>query len=694
MARRKAKGDGGGGGGSGPFTGITGTPTEVAYFDALGNGTSNSAFWVDESKGFDLFVYENLPPTIDYGAVSFSGSGIDDLTYSGTFTGGVTTTYTVTMGNSDGFTWTSDQGGSGGSTAPVTGFALDNGITISLPSTGYTQDDIWTFEIEVVNNEKGSVNTKRLSLIGVDDVGKININAPSSLNEYDLILPNEQGGLYTSVINDGSGNLGWYDVPFIKEGSNIFSINSTFPSASTGNFVVGEKAGKETINATNVTLIGQNAGRNIENIQDSFILGYDAGRGANDVSYVNFIGRNAGYGASSNTYSNFIGAGAGRNADSSGSSNFIGGGAGYGSNGSSNSEFIGFQAGENAPGTTGSQFIGYQAGKESTSGYSATFIGSSAGELSIGSIGSINIGFGSGRLAEDSDNTVFIGQSSGNQVFDSPESVFIGKSTGYEAWYAGYSVFIGSNAGYQADNATNSNFIGFRSGFETSAASYSNFFGAGSGENADTANNSIFIGNNAGFEDTVDNSGDSNDYSILLGNETSTGGFSNSIAIGQEATNTASNQLMLGSSTRPINEITLNENGDDNIVVYTRKTTVLSSDIASLNTTPITVAFGLSGKAIQIIDVYSQVRNGTTAYTSNTALQIAFDSTPTVPVWQNANVLTSTTVGETRRFNRSTGSAAELVIPGDDVVITNITGNPAGGDTAIDIWVTYKLIKM
>jgi hypothetical protein len=32
----------GGGGGSGPFTGITGTPNEIAYFDSAGNGTSDS----------------------------------------------------------------------------------------------------------------------------------------------------------------------------------------------------------------------------------------------------------------------------------------------------------------------------------------------------------------------------------------------------------------------------------------------------------------------------------------------------------------------------------------------------------------------------------------------------------------------------------------------------------------------------
>jgi Chaperone of endosialidase len=46
--------------------------------------------------------------------------------------------------------------------------------------------------------------------------------------------------------------------------------------------------------------------------------------------------------------------------------------------------------------------------------------------------------------------------------------------------------------------------------------------------------------------------------SILLGSYTGTGGFSNSIAFGDHAVNTAANQLMIGSSTSPIEQIVIN----------------------------------------------------------------------------------------------------------------------------------------
>lgn len=88
----------------------------------------------------------------------------------------------------------------------------------------------------------------------------------------------------------------------------------------------------------------------------------------------------------------------------------------------------------------------------------------------------------------------------------------------------------------------------------------SSFFSAalGAGNGATTASKSVFLGNNAGLNDTVDNTGSANDFSILIGNNTSTGGFENSIAMGQAATNTASNQMMLGSTTRRIDNLVFN----------------------------------------------------------------------------------------------------------------------------------------
>ncbi|HEY0980159.1 MAG TPA: tail fiber domain-containing protein, partial [Candidatus Paceibacterota bacterium] len=97
-----------------------------------------------------------------------------------------------------------------------------------------------------------------------------------------------------------------------------------------------------------------------------------------------------------------------------------------------------------------------------------------------------------------------------------------------------------------------SNFIGTYAGLFATDASYSNFIGYNAGNTAVSASNSIFIGQGAGGGDSVDNTADPDDFSILIGKSTSTGGFSNSIALGGSATNTAANQLMIGSATRPI----------------------------------------------------------------------------------------------------------------------------------------------
>jgi hypothetical protein len=77
-------------------------------------------------------------------------------------------------------------------------------------------------------------------------------------------------------------------------------------------------------------------------------------------------------------------------------------------------------------------------------------------------------------------------------------------------------------------------------------AQYSNFFGFQAGYNATNAANSIFIGKNAGNADTVNNTVSGS--SIAIGDSAGTGGFSNSIAIGASAVNTATNQFLIGST--------------------------------------------------------------------------------------------------------------------------------------------------
>jgi hypothetical protein len=128
--------------------------------------------------------------------------------------------------------------------------------------------------------------------------------------------------------------------------------------------------------------------------------------------------------------------------------------------------------------------------------------------------------------------------------------------------------------------------------------------------------------------------------------------------------------------------------------VFTKKTTLSAANVAALNTTPITIAFGESGKVIEILDVFGAVKGGTIFYTSNETLQIAYSSLPTVSTWDESKLLDSASVGVIRRFVKTVSAGGQGMVMGDDIVVTNVTGNPSGGDLEIDVYITYKVIKM
>jgi hypothetical protein len=193
----------------------------------------------------------------------------------------------------------------------------------------------------------------------------------------------------------------------------------------------------------------------------------------------------------------------------------------------------GTNAGDGATSAAYSNFLGNQAGYQATDAYSSNFLGSNAGSYA---------------------NNAYY-------------SNFLGNSAGYQATDASNSNFLGQYAGTYANNAFYSNFFGPFAGSNATDAFYSNFFGPFAGSNATNASNSIFIGSSAGSSDTVNNTTNSDNFSILIGPNTKTGGFSNSIALGGYATNTATNQLMIGSATRPIDTLVLTGSGGNTCVL-------------------------------------------------------------------------------------------------------------------------------
>jgi len=141
---------------------------------------------------------------------------------------------------------------------------------------------------------------------------------------------------------------------------------------------------------------------------------------------------------------------------------------------------------------------------------------------------------------------VAIGYYAGNNATSAYNSVFLGVNAGDGATGANKSNFIGHRAGNNATNANHSTFIGRYVGTNATNANTSVFIGHYAGNGATNASNSIFIGNYAGYGDTVNNSGGST--SIAIGSNSGTGGFQNTIVLGNSATNTKALQFMVGDS--------------------------------------------------------------------------------------------------------------------------------------------------
>lgn len=272
---------------------------------------------------------------------------------------------------------------------------------------------------------------------------------------------------------------------------------------------------------------------------------------------------NTGNGGSNNIFlGDYAGSGV-----SGGNSNFFGNNAGNGASGAYTSNFFGLNAGQNASGSWGANFFGENAGYGATAAYLGNFLGRFAGQGATNARVSNFIGYGSGYLSTNAQQSNFLGWSAGGEAPNASFSNFMGREAGFSADNASSSNFLGPYAGRYADNAINSNFFGSRAGHGAVSAANANFIGTNAGDSAANARNSIFIGYAAGSGDSVNNTTNPEDFSILIGKATSTGGFSNSIAIGGSATNTASNQFMVGSATRPIDTLVLTGSGGNTCVL-------------------------------------------------------------------------------------------------------------------------------
>jgi hypothetical protein len=418
----------------------------------------------------------------------------------------------------------------------------------------------------------------------------------------------------------GYGASGAYIANFFGNSAGAGATN-----ARNSNFI-GNLAGSGAVNANKSNFLGNGAGYGATDANNSNFMGDQAGYQASSAENSNFFGQNAG--RNDSNYADFLGPTSSPDAGFlgfHGNSNFIGTDAGFDAAGAIGSSFFGNQAGYKARYALGSTFIGYQSGYEASSTTDANiaasgsvFLGNWSGYQATNATGSVFLGNYAGTGAVNAGNSIFMGNRSGEAASYAKQSLFLGGESGGFATNAFDSVFLGNRSGQNSTNASNSVFIGGNSGGDAATAARSIFIGNQAGV-SDTVNNTLleitytnlsgaFIegenitGNISGtsawvVKDTgvvLTTDGDftysftggetiTGQYSgataeivsvsggegasILIGNRTSTGGFTNSIALGSFAANTAENQLMIGSTISPIDEIRVVQTGGTQCII-------------------------------------------------------------------------------------------------------------------------------
>ena len=121
----------------------------------------------------DNFIYLNQGDAIDPTDITFTGSGLDDMVFRGSFEGSTATTYYVRIdstGSPDTFEWSKDNF----STTEATGIAitggaqlLDNNISVQfLATTGHTLNDTWSATASPLDIDTGIFTNRNSGTTG------------------------------------------------------------------------------------------------------------------------------------------------------------------------------------------------------------------------------------------------------------------------------------------------------------------------------------------------------------------------------------------------------------------------------------------------------------------------------------------------------------------------------------------------
>ena len=119
--------------------------------------------------------------------------------------------------------------------------------------------------------------------------------------------------------------------------------------------------------------------------------------------------------------------------------------------------------------------------------------------------------------------------------------------------------------------------------------------------------------------------------------------------------------------------------------------TIASADVLTLNSTPLIIVSAVSGYSIEVISASVKIDFGTTAYATNTFIQLIVNGATTA---QYGTGILNATVATTKKLPEisTTTATTTQLIANADLQVSVKTGNPTAGDSDITIFVNYRLI--
>ena len=133
--------------------------------------------------------------------------------------------------------------------------------------------------------------------------------------------------------------------------------------------------------------------------------------------------------------------------------------------------------------------------------------------------------------------------------------------------------------------------------------------------------------------------------------------------------------------------------GDDGVFCIGGNTelTIASADVLHLNGTPLTIVSAVSGYSIEVISASVKIDFSTTAYATNTFIQLITNGATTA---QYGAGIINATVATTKKLPEisTTTTTTTQLIANADLHVSVKTGDPTAGDSDITIFVNYRLI--